>query len=110
MLELKDLQVGLGVEAGWLRALDGLSLCIDRGQTFALVGESGCGKSMTALALVRLLPEAAPDALARFAAEADRLRESAAARDYRERLGLPREPTYPLHLTIGNLKPASGSR
>ncbi len=59
MLELKDLQVGLGVEAGWLRALDGLSLCIDRGQTFALVGESGCGKSMTALALMRLLPEVA---------------------------------------------------
>lgn len=33
-----------------------------------------------------------------------------AALEYREQLGLPREPTYPLHLTIGNLKPASGSR
>jgi ABC-type glutathione transport system ATPase component len=38
-----------------LRACDGLALAIQRGETFALVGESGCGKSMTALALMRLL-------------------------------------------------------
>ena len=38
-------------------ALDRLSLAIDRGESFALVGESGCGKSMTALSLLRLLPE-----------------------------------------------------
>ena len=41
-----------------MRAIDGLKLAVERGQTFALVGESGCGKSMTALALMRLLPEA----------------------------------------------------
>ena len=41
----------------WCRAIDGLRLAIQRGETFALVGESGCGKSMTALALMRLLPE-----------------------------------------------------
>jgi peptide/nickel transport system ATP-binding protein len=40
-----------------VRAIDGLRLAIERGETFALVGESGCGKSMTALALMRLLPE-----------------------------------------------------
>ena len=40
-----------------MRAIDGLRLSIARGETFALVGESGCGKSMTALALMRLLPE-----------------------------------------------------
>jgi hypothetical protein len=40
-----------------VRAIDGLRLTIQRGETFALVGESGCGKSMTALALMRLLPE-----------------------------------------------------
>jgi peptide/nickel transport system ATP-binding protein len=41
-----------------VRAIDGMNLAIERGETFALVGESGCGKSMTALALMRLLPEA----------------------------------------------------
>jgi peptide/nickel transport system ATP-binding protein len=40
-----------------VRALDGVDLEIGRGETFAIVGESGCGKSMTALTLMRLLPE-----------------------------------------------------
>jgi peptide/nickel transport system ATP-binding protein len=44
-------------EGGVVRALDGVDLDIGRGETFALVGESGCGKSMTALTLMRLLPE-----------------------------------------------------
>ncbi len=41
------------------RVVDGVSFDIRRGETFALVGESGCGKSMTALSIVRLLPESA---------------------------------------------------
>jgi peptide/nickel transport system ATP-binding protein len=57
MLDIQDLEVGLDSDAGLVRAVDGLRLSIARGETFALVGESGCGKSMTALALVRLLPE-----------------------------------------------------
>ena len=57
MLNITDLKVALDGEAGLVKAIDGLSLCIQRGETFALVGESGCGKSMTALALMRLLPE-----------------------------------------------------
>ncbi|MDP1900015.1 MAG: dipeptide ABC transporter ATP-binding protein [Rubrivivax sp.] len=57
MLKIDNLQVDLGVDAGLVRAIDGLRLSIERGETFALVGESGCGKSMTALALMRLLPE-----------------------------------------------------
>jgi ABC-type dipeptide/oligopeptide/nickel transport system ATPase component len=40
-----------------VRAVDALSLTIERGETFALVGESGCGKSMTALSILRLLPD-----------------------------------------------------
>ena len=57
MLQIDDLKVALDSDAGLVKAIDGLSLCIERGETFALVGESGCGKSMTALALMRLLPE-----------------------------------------------------
>ncbi len=58
MLNIQNLQVELESETGLVRAIDGMRLSIERGETFALVGESGCGKSMTALALMRLLPEA----------------------------------------------------
>ena len=57
MLDIHDLVVELDGDAGLVRAIDGLRLSFERGETFALVGESGCGKSMTALALMRLLPE-----------------------------------------------------
>ena len=57
MLNIADLKVALDADAGLVKAIDGLSLSIQRGETFALVGESGCGKSMTALALMRLLPD-----------------------------------------------------
>jgi peptide/nickel transport system ATP-binding protein len=57
MLEAKDLHVELDSESGMVHALDHVSLAIQRGETFALVGESGCGKSMTAMSLMRLLPE-----------------------------------------------------
>ena len=57
MLHIDDLKVELDAEAGLVRAIDGLRWRIERGETFALVGESGCGKSMTALALMRLLPD-----------------------------------------------------
>ena len=57
MLHVDSLKVELDADAGLVRAIDGLRLSIQRGETFALVGESGCGKSMTALALMRLLPE-----------------------------------------------------
>ena len=40
-----------------MRAVDGLSFEIARGETFALLGESGCGKSMAALSVMRLLPD-----------------------------------------------------
>jgi peptide/nickel transport system ATP-binding protein len=56
-LELDAIGVELDTEAGPLRAIESLSLTLRRGQTVALVGESGCGKSMTALALMRLLPD-----------------------------------------------------
>ncbi|MFN3302964.1 MAG: dipeptide ABC transporter ATP-binding protein [Roseateles sp.] len=57
MLEIDDLHVQLDADAGLVRAIAGMRLTLSRGETFALVGESGCGKSMTALALMRLLPD-----------------------------------------------------
>ena len=55
LLEIDDLQVHYPGESGPVRAVDGLTLAIDKGETYALVGESGCGKSATALALLRLV-------------------------------------------------------
>jgi peptide/nickel transport system ATP-binding protein len=73
MLNVTDLKVALDAEAGLVRAIDGLTLSIQRGETFALVGESGCGKSMTALALMRLLPESGRVTQGRVALEGDEL-------------------------------------
>jgi oligopeptide/dipeptide ABC transporter ATP-binding protein len=43
--------------AGWVRVVDGVSLAVEEGETLGVVGESGCGKTLTALALLRLVPE-----------------------------------------------------
>ena len=58
-MKVENLSTVLDVAAGELRAVDGISFELRKGECFALVGESGCGKSMTALSLMRLLPEAA---------------------------------------------------
>ncbi len=59
LLELRDLRVTLATPRGPADALRGISFAIERGQTLGLIGESGCGKSITALALMGLLPEGA---------------------------------------------------
>jgi len=58
LLEIEHLETLLHTGNAPVRAVDGLSLAILPGETFALLGESGCGKSMTALSIMRLLPEA----------------------------------------------------
>jgi peptide/nickel transport system ATP-binding protein len=59
LLEVRDLRVTLATSQGPLQALRGVSFTLDRGQTLGLIGESGCGKSLTALALMGLLPDGA---------------------------------------------------
>ena len=59
LLDVHDLRVGLNTSRGPADALRGVSFSIDRGDTVGLIGESGCGKSMTALALMGLLPPGA---------------------------------------------------
>ncbi len=57
LIKVEDLRVRFGQGERAVRAVDGVSFHIDRGETFALLGESGCGKSMTALSMLRLLPQ-----------------------------------------------------
>ncbi len=56
LLRIKNLQTWLGNGSSPVRAIDGIDLEIKKGETFILLGESGCGKSMTALSIMRLLP------------------------------------------------------
>ena len=58
LLAIDHLETLLHTGSAPVRAVDGLTLKISEGETFALLGESGCGKSMTALSIMRLLPDA----------------------------------------------------
>src|SRR5512132_3610739 len=55
LLEVKKLKTQFPTRAGLVRAVDDVSFHIDRGELLGLVGESGCGKSMTALSIMRLI-------------------------------------------------------
>lgn len=59
LLEVKDLKTYFDTDAGLVKAVDGVSFTAQRGQTVGLVGESGCGKSITSLSIMRLLPRPA---------------------------------------------------
>ncbi|MBB1603583.1 ABC transporter ATP-binding protein [Variovorax sp. UMC13] len=56
LLEIQDLQTWFDTRAGVVKAVDGVTLSVDRGETVALVGESGSGKSVTAYSILRLIP------------------------------------------------------
>jgi oligopeptide/dipeptide ABC transporter ATP-binding protein len=56
LLSLRGLVAGFDTEEGFLRAVDGVSFDVPRGKTVGIVGESGCGKSVTAFSIMRLLP------------------------------------------------------
>lgn len=59
ILEVENLTVDIPVSAGMLHPVQGISLHVDRGETLCIVGESGCGKSLTSLAIMDLLPKKA---------------------------------------------------
>jgi len=56
LLDIQGLQTHFATDDGWVRAVDGVDLAIDRGETLGVVGESGCGKSVTALSVLKLIP------------------------------------------------------
>src|SRR5262249_42914056 len=57
LLEIADLRTYFFTRDGIVRAVDGVSLGVKRGETLGVVGESGCGKSVTSLSILRLIPE-----------------------------------------------------
>ena len=63
LLEIKDLATGFHTERGLVRAVDGISFELERGKTLGIVGESGCGKTVTAMSIVDLLPKPSGEVL-----------------------------------------------
>ncbi len=56
LLHVEDLRTWFHTDAGVLKSVDGISFTIDHGETVGIVGESGCGKSVTAMSILRLIP------------------------------------------------------
>ena len=56
LLQVKDLRTHFYTEEGLVKAVDGVTYDVQEGETLALVGESGCGKSISALSLLKLIP------------------------------------------------------
>ncbi|HAN66893.1 MAG TPA: peptide ABC transporter ATP-binding protein, partial [Halieaceae bacterium] len=57
LLEVDQLITEFATDEGLVRAVDGVSFEVEAGATLGIVGESGCGKSVTALSMMRLLPQ-----------------------------------------------------
>ena len=56
LLDIRGLKTHFKTDDGWLHAVDGVDIAIDRGETVGVVGESGCGKSVTAMSVLKLVP------------------------------------------------------
>ena len=56
ILDVRDLRTHFFTPEGVVKAVDGVSYNVREGETMALVGESGCGKSVSALSIIRLIP------------------------------------------------------
>src|SRR5919109_1357928 len=56
LLEIRGLKTHFATDDGWVRAVDCVDLYVDRGETLGVVGESGCGKTVTALSVLKLIP------------------------------------------------------
>src|SRR5215208_4922813 len=57
LLDVRDLRTHFFTREGVVRAVDGVSFAVEKGKTLGIVGESGCGKSVTALSIMGLIPK-----------------------------------------------------
>jgi len=57
LLDIRGLVTSFETDSGWVRAVDGVSFSVEKGKTVGLVGESGCGKTVTAMSIIDLLPK-----------------------------------------------------
>ena len=55
ILDIQGLKVHFSTDDGWVRAVDGVDIGVDRGETVSIVGESGCGKTVTAMTILKLI-------------------------------------------------------
>jgi len=112
LLEIEDLSVGFRTERGVARVVEGLSFTVEAGRIVGLVGESGCGKSVTARAIMRLLPcPPATIEAQRIALDSENLLalDERAMRDVRgNRIGMifqepmtSLNPTFPVGFQVG---------
>jgi peptide/nickel transport system ATP-binding protein len=109
ILVVSDLRTHFYTRDGVVKAVDGVSLSLDRGETLGVVGESGCGKSVTALSVMRLVPPTSGRIVAgsiRFEGQELLALEPAAMRGIRgNRIGMIfQEPMTSLNpvMTVGN--------
>jgi peptide/nickel transport system ATP-binding protein len=102
LLEVSDLSVRFQTDDGRVQAVDGVSFTLEQGQVLAIVGESGCGKSVTAMSIVRLLP---PTASVSGAARFDG-RDLLAARESELRRIRGREISFVFQEPMTSLNPA----
>jgi peptide/nickel transport system ATP-binding protein len=105
LLDVDGLVVDIATPAGTLHAVRDVSFQVERGQTLCIVGESGCGKSMTALALMDLAPPAATRRARRLALDGEDLTAASAARLRGDRMAMIfQEPMTALNpsYTIGD--------
>src|SRR5512133_2998289 len=56
LLEIKDLKISFPLDEGVVRAVEGVNLTVHRGEVLGVVGESGCGKTVTAQSILRIIP------------------------------------------------------
>ena len=105
LLEVEGLVVDLATPAGTLHAVRGASFRVERGETLCIVGETGCGKSMTALALMGLLPRNAACHARHLAFEGESLDAASVGRLRGNRMTMVfQEPMTALNpcLTVGD--------
>ena len=57
LLEVQDLRTQFHTQDGVVKAVNGVSFTLDEGESLGIVGESGCGKSVTSLSIMRLIPQ-----------------------------------------------------